>query len=215
MFYSSHKQGSADNGAKSAALNSSSSEQFPPVTNLATNSPAKVASTHTSAPNPKPPKASSKPKIDHHPLISLYKSISWRCIGSMDTFVIAWFISGKLISAGLVALIEFLTKPVLYYLHDRIWTKISYGVVAVNSHPDAETIYHEKRRRSIAKTISWRITATLDTTLISFIVTGNPAWAIAIGSAEMLTKTILFYYHERMWVRIQKSRQAKNHVKNG
>jgi uncharacterized membrane protein len=60
----------------------------------------------------------------------------------------------------------------------------------------------EQHRRSIAKAISWRATGTLDTMLISWIVTGSTTAAVSIGVLELVTKTFLYYGHERVWNRI-------------
>ncbi|WP_317047328.1 DUF2061 domain-containing protein [Lutibacter citreus] len=57
----------------------------------------------------------------------------------------------------------------------------------------------EKPIRSAVKAISWRIIGTLDTMAISWIVTGQLAMAISIGSIEVVTKMILYYGHERIW----------------
>ena len=57
----------------------------------------------------------------------------------------------------------------------------------------------EKRYRSILKTISWRVTGTLDTIVISYFITGQLKWAISIGFIEVFTKLILYYFHERLW----------------
>jgi uncharacterized membrane protein len=59
------------------------------------------------------------------------------------------------------------------------------------------------RRHSLAKTVSWRVTATIDTFIISFFVTGSFAWAGSIASLEVLTKMGLYYMHERAWSRVQ------------
>ncbi len=58
---------------------------------------------------------------------------------------------------------------------------------------------HEKPYRSVVKTISWRALGTLDTMVISFIVTGSMGMAAAIGSIELVTKMVLYYFHERAW----------------
>lgn len=58
---------------------------------------------------------------------------------------------------------------------------------------------YEKPYRSIVKTISWRALGTLDTMLISFLITGSLGMAAAIGSIELVTKMILYYFHERAW----------------
>jgi len=59
-------------------------------------------------------------------------------------------------------------------------------------------------KRHIAKTITWRIIGTLDTMIISWIITGNWKWGIAIGGVEVFSKIILYYLHERVWYRYSK-----------
>ena len=56
-----------------------------------------------------------------------------------------------------------------------------------------------KARRSLAKTLSWRILATSDTFLISWLITGTVSMAGAIAGIEVITKMILYYFHERIW----------------
>ena len=58
---------------------------------------------------------------------------------------------------------------------------------------------HEKPYRSVVKTISWRTVGTLDTMIIAYFITGNLVMAASIGSIEVVTKMILYYYHERVW----------------
>lgn len=61
----------------------------------------------------------------------------------------------------------------------------------------------EKPIRSIIKALSWRVTGTMDTILISFLITGKIKFAVSIGVIELLTKTILYFVHERLWNRIK------------
>ncbi|UMB60243.1 DUF2061 domain-containing protein [Lutibacter sp. A80] len=61
----------------------------------------------------------------------------------------------------------------------------------------------EKPLRSIVKTISWRVIGTLDTVLISWLVTGHIALALSIGSIELITKMVLYFFHERIWNKIK------------
>ncbi len=61
----------------------------------------------------------------------------------------------------------------------------------------------ESRKRSVIKAISWRILGTIDTIILSWIITGKFVFAISIGITELLTKTLLYYAHERMWNRIK------------
>jgi uncharacterized membrane protein len=60
----------------------------------------------------------------------------------------------------------------------------------------------EKHYRSIVKAISWRATGTVDTVVISFLITGQMKWALSIGFVELFTKVALYYMHERIWNRI-------------
>ena len=62
----------------------------------------------------------------------------------------------------------------------------------------------DKPLKSIMKSISWRIVGTLDTIVISYLITGTVTAALSIGSVEVLTKTILYYFHERLWAHIHK-----------
>jgi len=60
----------------------------------------------------------------------------------------------------------------------------------------------EKAYRSVAKTVSWRTVGTLDTVIISYFITGNLTMAASIGSIELFTKMVLYYFHERAWNKI-------------
>ena len=60
----------------------------------------------------------------------------------------------------------------------------------------------EKAYRSVVKTVSWRTVGTLDTIIISYFITGNLAMAASIGSIELVTKMVLYYFHERAWNKI-------------
>ncbi len=60
----------------------------------------------------------------------------------------------------------------------------------------------DKPQRSIVKAISWRVTGTLDTILISWLITGEMKWALSIGFVELFTKIFLYYVHERIWNRL-------------
>jgi len=60
------------------------------------------------------------------------------------------------------------------------------------------------RKRHILKTITWRIIGTLDTMILSWIITGNWKFGIAIGGVELITKMVLYYFHERAWYKFTK-----------
>ncbi len=60
------------------------------------------------------------------------------------------------------------------------------------------------KKRHIVKTITWRIVGTLDTFLLSWLITGSIKIGAAIGGIEIITKMILYYFHERAWYRFSR-----------
>ena len=134
---------------------------------------------------------------------SLYKALSWRILASIDTFILSLLIinySSNKYSYDLafyIASLEVLTKIIIYYLHERSWNKLQFGRLnqGVN------------RWRSLIKAFTWRILASLDTFFISFIITGRLDWATSIAFFEIITKAILYYFHERGWNRIKWGRK--------
>jgi len=57
--------------------------------------------------------------------------------------------------------------------------------------------------RSLAKAVSWRVTGTIDTFLISWLVTGQLLLASGIALTEVITKIFLFWAHERVWNKVK------------
>jgi uncharacterized membrane protein len=117
----------------------------------------------------------------------LAKTITWRTVGTLDTIVLSWLITGNPFMGLKIGFSEVVTKMVLYYLHERVWYRI--GI-------------QESRKRHLIKTISWRAIGTLDTIMLSWFITGNPLTGLKIGLAEVFTKMVLYYLHERVWYRI-------------
>ena len=58
---------------------------------------------------------------------SVLKAVSWRTLGTIDTFAISWFMTGRLGIAGSIAALEVITKIAWYYLHERVWAAIAWG----------------------------------------------------------------------------------------
>jgi uncharacterized membrane protein len=134
----------------------------------------------------------------------LLKAVTWRVIGTIDTMLLAWIISGDPLIGVKIGFAEVLTKMILYYLHERVWFKINIT---------KDGILRESRKRHLAKTVTWRAVGTLDTMFISWIITGNPLIGIKIGIAELLTKMVLYYLHERVWYRINFGLSHRNKTK--
>ena len=114
------------------------------------------------------------------------KTLTWRIIGSIDTFLISFILSGNINFGLSIASIEIFTKMILYYLHERFWYKFS---------------RMKTYKRHLFKTFSWRFVGTTDTILISTIVIGDPITGLNIGIIELLTKMFLYYFHEKIWYR--------------
>jgi uncharacterized membrane protein len=61
----------------------------------------------------------------------LIKTITWRIIGTIDTMLIGWFVSGDPLIGLTIGSFEILTKMVLYFIHERVWYKINFGTKVV------------------------------------------------------------------------------------
>ena len=133
--------------------------------------------------------------------VSLFKGITWRIVGTLDTILLSWLFTGNISQALRIGGIELITKILLYYIHERIWKHIKAGKKEI-SISNGNKISEDKHSRSFIKGISWRIVGTLDTIVISFFVTGDYSKAFKIGFTEVFTKMILFYFHERLWLKV-------------
>tara|TARA_Y100001937_G_scaffold96924_1_gene131830 strand:- start:640 stop:855 length:216 start_codon:yes stop_codon:yes gene_type:complete len=58
----------------------------------------------------------------------LAKAITWRIVGTLDTILLGWLISGDFKVGASIGLLELLTKMVLYYVHERAWYRSDFGV---------------------------------------------------------------------------------------
>lgn len=61
------------------------------------------------------------------PIRSVAKAVSWRVIGTLDTLLISYILTGEVVIAASIASIDFITKMFLYFFHERLWNKISWG----------------------------------------------------------------------------------------
>ncbi|MFC4722870.1 DUF2061 domain-containing protein [Geojedonia litorea] len=112
------------------------------------------------------------------------KAITWRIVGTLDTMILSWIISGNPMTGLKIGLAEVTTKMILYYFHERIWFR---------------TQITNPNKRHIIKTITWRILGTIDTIILAWIISGDPMIGLKIGLVEVLTKMLLYYFHERIW----------------
>ena len=127
----------------------------------------------------------------------LAKSFTWRIIGTLDTFILSYIITGNL-SLGIgITTVDFFSKLFLYFFHERIWFYSN---------------FKNHNTRHLIKTFSWRTIGSLTTFLIAWILTGNPLTGVKIGIVETLTKMILYYIHEKAWYKINYGLETRNLV---
>ena len=128
-------------------------------------------------------------------LRSILKGISWRIVATTDTVLVVLLVTcllGKcsIENALKIGAAEFLIKLAIFYFHERIWLRYL-GKQATNN---KEILY---------KSISWRIVATSTTFIISGIVlNGFDEVAAYIALTELFTKFILYYIHEKIWLKL-------------
>ena len=120
------------------------------------------------------------------------KTITWRIIGTLDTMIISWIVTGSWKWGLAIGGIEVFTKMILYFLHERAWFK--YGYVQ-----DSEGKSGLSKKRHLFKTFTWRGIGTIDTMLLAWLITGDPITGLQIGGIEVVSKMILYYLHERVW----------------
>lgn len=144
---------------------------------------------------------------------SLAKAISWRCVGTLDTFLISFVVltflapmfgireaathADNAATASYISIAEVVTKTLLFFVHERLWSRFHWAIWR-----DRHGRHVDGLRRSGAKAASWRTLASLDTALLAFIFTGNFWTALSIGGGEVVTKLLLYVLHERIWSRI-------------
>jgi len=123
------------------------------------------------------------------------KSLSWRFIGSLDTLLFAWLVTGNFSDGLNVSLVTTITKLVWYYIHEQLWFKSSMA---------------DSNKRHIIKTFSWRFVGTIDTVVLGWILTGNPLIGLKIELSETVSKMLLYFGHEKLWYKINYGLDKRN-----
>lgn len=124
---------------------------------------------------------------------SFVKAVSWRFIGTIDTVFLSFLFTGKLTTAISIGLSELITKTLLYFVHERVWNQTSW-----QRQQDGPS-----HIRSITKSLSWRAIGSIDTVILAYFFSDDIYIAFSIGAAELLTKIVLYYLHERIWTMIR------------
>ncbi|GAA4891429.1 hypothetical protein GCM10023311_14740 [Flaviramulus aquimarinus] len=137
---------------------------------------------------------------------SILKGISWRVIATTDTIFVVLLVTCFLGNCSIenaikIGLSEFVIKLAIYYAHERVWLNIL--------KKQAQT-----SREILKKTISWRVIATITTFIISGIVLESfNEIALYIAVSELVTKFVLYYLHEKLWLKLPLGRIRKYFLK--
>lgn len=115
------------------------------------------------------------------------KTVSWRIVGTVDTILLSWILTGDAFIGLQIGMAEVATKMILYYFHERFWDQFALD---------------NPERMHLVKTITWRFVGTMDTMMLAWIITGDPLTGMQIGVVEVITKMALYYLHERLWHRV-------------
>ena len=116
----------------------------------------------------------------------MVKTISWRIIASVLTTAIIYALSRDIVAAVSIVGAEFFTKMAFYWGHEKVWGLIN--------KPEKGS-----KLRSLVKTGTWRVVASIDTLILVLLVTKEPLWAGSAALIESIAKTIGYYLHERAW----------------
>jgi uncharacterized membrane protein len=69
----------------------------------------------------------------------ILKTITWRVVGTIDTILLGWLLTGDLKMGVSIGGVEVISKMILYYLHERVWYKIDFGVEREKNNKDLLT----------------------------------------------------------------------------
>ena len=135
-------------------------------------------------------------------LRSLIKGMSWRIIATSDTILVVLAITCMTGNCSLgnalkIGFIEFFIKFIFYYGHERLWQGV---------------LFHGKvaHKQIVYKTISWRMIAMTITFLISgSVLDAFDQIALYIAITETFTKLALYYFHEKLWLKLPLGRIRK------
>ncbi|MEX1193400.1 MAG: DUF2061 domain-containing protein [Brumimicrobium sp.] len=119
------------------------------------------------------------------------KTLTWRVVGTLDTIMLGWLLTGNMDTGLQIGGAELVTKLLLYYFHERAWYNLK--IFKKGS----------SKARHLIKTFTWRFIGTVDTIILSWFISGSAEIGMSIGGLELVTKMALYYLHERTWYKIK------------
>lgn len=123
---------------------------------------------------------------------SLLKTATWRVVATVITMLLVYVFSKDVAISAIVGVLEFISKILAYYTHERIWSRTN-------------TL---RRFRYIVKSVTWRIIASTITTMLA-IMFGIPLeTSLLIGGIELSIKLLIYYLHEKLWLNVRWGQRA-------
>ncbi|MBW6458459.1 MAG: DUF2061 domain-containing protein [FCB group bacterium] len=117
---------------------------------------------------------------------AIAKTITWRITADLLTLLVIYLLTGRFVTGVFVVGIQIFTKTFWFWAHERVW--------GLGDRPPKGS-----QRRSVIKTVTWRVLATIDTLIIVLFITKEPLWASSAAVIDTFLKTLAYYIHERVW----------------
>ena len=119
---------------------------------------------------------------------SALKSVIWRIMGVIVLATIVYLFTRSWITTGLITVIHHATFLVVFYLHERIWMKVT-----------------ESKRKSIIKAITYEVILGMGLGgLIVLLVTGSWSTVSEVTLTYTAVKLIMYFAYDRLWLKINK-----------
>jgi len=126
---------------------------------------------------------------------SIIKALTFRCIVVLSDSIIVSSITNKQDEVLSIVVFTNLFSTLLYYLHERVWNKISWL-------KNKNKKLNERVIRSLAKSITFRLLVLTSDFVITSLITRDFKESIGIIVFSNLSSTLLYFLHERIWNRI-------------
>jgi len=120
------------------------------------------------------------------------KTITFKILAMSVAFLLTLFFTGNKETAAFLAIANSITTLIGFYLHEKIWTKYKWQI----------TDNKENIKRSLVKTITYKIWIFTVGTLTKWAVLGDFLMALHIGILKNLITSVIYFLHERIWQKI-------------
>jgi uncharacterized membrane protein len=124
---------------------------------------------------------------------TIFKTATFKVLAMITSYLTALFFTGSKETALFVVIANSTTTLFGFYIHERVWAKLDWNI-SENG---------ENQKRTIVKTITYKLWIFTVGTLTKWTVVGNLMTALSIGITKNLITTVIYYLHERTWNKIK------------